>query len=152
MCVYCNRSQMTSQRVENKKVQHKTKSSGVTVVLYTLWRLLWSITVRTHMEKFNLLVLYNKNSNDLLKYFGGIEKDKFADVIWRGFDANSAHRSAHKKDYTWRCHAALKYFFIIRQSCMTIRGNQIMAVKRQILPVIHFKLNQIKIFAPSTSF
>ena len=33
--VYCDRS-------------HKTKSTGVTVVLYTLWRLLWSITVHTH--------------------------------------------------------------------------------------------------------
>ena len=34
VCVYCNRSQMTSQRVKNKK--YETKSSGVTVVLYTL--------------------------------------------------------------------------------------------------------------------
>ena len=36
MCVYCNRSQMTSQRAKNKKVGHEMKSSGVTVVLYTL--------------------------------------------------------------------------------------------------------------------
>ena len=36
VCVYCNRSQMTSQRVKNKKVRHETKSSGMTVVLYTL--------------------------------------------------------------------------------------------------------------------
>ena len=57
---------MTSQRVKNKKVRHETKSSGVTVVLYTLWRLLWSITVHTH-GKCNLFVLYNKNSNGLLK-------------------------------------------------------------------------------------
>ena len=38
---------MASQRVKNKKVRHETKSSGMTVVLYTLWRLLWSITVHT---------------------------------------------------------------------------------------------------------
>ena len=39
VCVYCNRSQMTSQRVRNKEVRvvrHETKSSGMTVVLYTL--------------------------------------------------------------------------------------------------------------------
>ena len=36
VCVYCNRSQMTSQRLKNKKVRHKTKSSGVTVVFYML--------------------------------------------------------------------------------------------------------------------
>ena len=34
--VYCNRSQMTSQGVKNKKVRHERKLSGVTVVLYTL--------------------------------------------------------------------------------------------------------------------
>ena len=32
----CNRSQMMSQCVKNRKVRHETKSSGVTVVLYTL--------------------------------------------------------------------------------------------------------------------
>ena len=56
---------MTSQRVKNKKVQHETKSSGVTVVLYTLWRLLCY-----------LFVLYNKNSNGLLKDFWGMKKEK----------------------------------------------------------------------------
>ena len=69
VCVYCNISQMTSQHVKNKKVRHETKSSGVTVVLYTLWRLVWSITVHTH-GKCNLFVLYNKNSNGLLKDLG----------------------------------------------------------------------------------
>ena len=34
--VYFNRSQITSQRVKNKIVRHETKSSGMTVVLYTL--------------------------------------------------------------------------------------------------------------------
>ena len=46
VCVYCNRSQMTSQRV----LQY------------------------THTEKYNLFVLYNKNSNGLLKDFGGMKK------------------------------------------------------------------------------
>ena len=78
MCVYCNRSQKTSQRVKNKKVRHETKSSGVTVVLYTLWHLLWSITVHTHT---NLFALYNKNLNDLLKNLGGMKKEK--QVCWR---------------------------------------------------------------------
>ena len=29
VCVYCNRSHVTSQRAKNKKVRHETKSSGV---------------------------------------------------------------------------------------------------------------------------
>ena len=86
--VYRNRSQMTSQRVKNKKVRHETKSSGVTVVLYTLWRLLWSITVHTH-GKCNLFVSYNRNSNGLLKDFAGMKKRKTSPLtcdltwIWR---------------------------------------------------------------------
>ena len=82
VCVYCNRSQITSQRVKNKKVRHETKSSGVTVVLYTLWCLLWSIKY-THTEKCNLFVLYNKNWNGLLywRIFGAWKKkNKSADV------------------------------------------------------------------------
>ena len=77
VCLYC-KSQMTSQHVKNKKVRHETKSSGVTVVLYTLWHLLWSITVHTHT---NLFALYNKNLNDLLKNLGGMKKEK--QVCWR---------------------------------------------------------------------
>ena len=41
----------------------------------------------TCTEKCNLFVLYNKNSNGLLKDFGAWKKkNKSADVIWRGFD------------------------------------------------------------------
>ena len=55
VCVCCtDRPQMTPQRVKNKKVRHETKSSGVTVVLYTLWRLLWSITVHTHGKMYSI--------------------------------------------------------------------------------------------------
>ena len=60
------------------------KSSGVTVILYMLWRLLWSITVHTHGKSY-LFVLYNKNSSGLLKDFGGMKKEK--QVLWRGIDA-----------------------------------------------------------------
>ena len=39
-------------------------------------------------KKCYLFVLYNKNSNGLLKDFGAwTKKNKSADVIWRGFDA-----------------------------------------------------------------
>ena len=38
--VYCNRSQMTTQCVKNKKASHETRSSCVTIVLDTLLRLL----------------------------------------------------------------------------------------------------------------
>ena len=70
---------MTSQGVKNKKVRHETKSSDVTVVLHTLWRFLWSITV--HTGECYLFVLYNKNSNGLLKDLWGMKKEK--QVCWR---------------------------------------------------------------------
>ena len=47
-------------------------------VLYTLWRLLWSITEHTH-RKCNLLFYTIKIKKK--------KKNKSADVIWRGFDA-----------------------------------------------------------------
>ena len=64
---------MTSQPAKNK---------NVTVVLYTLWRLLWSITVHTHArtEKCNLFVSDNKNPNGLLEDFRGMKKEK--QVCW----------------------------------------------------------------------
>ena len=45
VCVYCNRSQKTSQRVKNNS--HATRFHLVSYffVLYTLWCNLWSITV-----------------------------------------------------------------------------------------------------------
>ena len=46
-CVCCNRSQMTSQRVKDKRIRDEVEGR-VTVVLYTLPRLFWSITVHTH--------------------------------------------------------------------------------------------------------
>ena len=47
--LYCNRSQMTSWRVKNKKV--RTRRSRVSdFVLHTLWHHLWSITVQKHKK------------------------------------------------------------------------------------------------------
>ena len=53
VCVYCNRSQKTSQRVKNNS--HVTRLTYF-FVLYTLWRHLWTITVHTYTEKCYLFV------------------------------------------------------------------------------------------------
>ena len=55
VCVYCNRSLKTSQRVKNNS--HATRV--VLFVLYTLWRHLWSITVHTmnHKNIIDLIIL-----------------------------------------------------------------------------------------------
>ena len=68
---------MTSQRAKNKKVRDETKLSGMTtVVLYTLWSLLWSIRCSTHTRKNVIFFLDLKNSNGLLKDLGGMKKEK----------------------------------------------------------------------------
>ena len=56
VCVYCNRSQKTSQRVKNNSHATRFRLVSYFFVLYTLWRHLWSITVHTHTEKCNLFV------------------------------------------------------------------------------------------------
>ena len=69
MCVHCNRSQMTSQSV-NKKVRDEVE-----------WRdccSLHDLLQYTHTDKFNVFVLYNKNSNDFL----GHEKRKTSLLTW----------------------------------------------------------------------
>ena len=63
---------MTSQRVKNKKVQHGTKSSSVTVLLYTLWRLLYVIYYRTRARKNVINLFYTR---------------KIQKVYWRIFGA-----------------------------------------------------------------
>ena len=68
---------MTSQRVKNKNVRHEVKSSGVTVVLlFTHCDVFCDLLQYTHTKKCDLFVLYNKNSNGLLKDFGGMKKEK----------------------------------------------------------------------------
>ena len=63
LCVYCNRSQMTSQHVKNKKL-----------LCFTRCDVFCDLLQYTHTEK--VFVLYNKNSNGLLKDFGGMKKEK----------------------------------------------------------------------------
>ena len=48
VCVYCNRSQKTSQRVKNNSHATRIRLVSYFFVLYTLWQHLWSITVHTH--------------------------------------------------------------------------------------------------------
>ena len=124
-------SQMTSQRVKNKKVRipktsflmsrtgfvwltngttlrnlgqsktefkywtdesdvwSKMKSSGVTVVLYTLWRLWWSIRIHTHTRK-NVIYLFYTTKIQMVygRIFGVWKKiNKSSDMIWCRFDA-----------------------------------------------------------------
>ena len=47
MCVYCNRSQKTSQRVKNNSHATRLRLVSYFFVLYTLWHHLSSITVHT---------------------------------------------------------------------------------------------------------
>ena len=55
-----------------KEKKYETKSSGVTVVfLHAVHTVQYTST-----GKCNLFVLYNKNSNGLLKDLGGMEKEK----------------------------------------------------------------------------
>ena len=67
--VYCNRSQMMSQRVKNKTVRQVEWRDCC-----SLYAVTYSGTYiqYTHTEKYNLFVLYNKN----LKDFGGMKKEK----------------------------------------------------------------------------
>ena len=94
MCVYYNISQMTSQRVKNKKVQHETKPSAPLgfvsrrLLFFTRCDVFCDLLQYTHTGKCNLFVLYNKNSNGLLKDFWGMRKEKQASWcgltwIWR---------------------------------------------------------------------
>ena len=57
--LYCNRSQITSWRVKNKKVHTRRSRVPWLFVLHTLWRHVWSITVQK-TKKWNLFVLYGK--------------------------------------------------------------------------------------------
>ena len=53
--VYCNRSQKTSQRVKNNSRATRLRLVSYFLVLYTLWRHLWSITVHTRKNVLYLL-------------------------------------------------------------------------------------------------
>ena len=66
VCVYCNRSQMTSQRIKNENVRHETKLVEW-CLFFTCCDVFYDLLQYTHREKCNIFVLYNKNSNGLLK-------------------------------------------------------------------------------------
>ena len=81
MCVYCNRSQMTSQRVKNKKGTTRDKVE---------WRDCCSLHAVT-----SSVIYYSTHTRKNVTYlFYTIKiqmvytkkKNKSADVIWRGFD------------------------------------------------------------------
>ena len=78
MCIYCNRSQMTSQRIKNTTMSTWLLFFTRCDVFCDL--LLYTLT-HARTEKCNLFVLYNKNSNGLLKDFWGMKKEK--QVRWR---------------------------------------------------------------------
>ena len=85
MFVYCNRSQMTSQRVKNKK--YDTRRSWVAWLLFfTRCDVFGDLLQYTHTENGYLFVLYIKNSYGFKDFGAWKKKNKSADVIWRGFD------------------------------------------------------------------
>ena len=57
-------------------------SSGVTFLFFTRCDVFCDLLQYTHMEKCNLFILYNKNSNCLLKDFGGMKKVCWRDLTW----------------------------------------------------------------------
>ena len=62
-CVYCNRSQKTSQRVKNNSHATRLRLVSYFLVLYTLWRPLWSIAVHTRKNVTYLLNIYQQKRN-----------------------------------------------------------------------------------------
>ena len=68
-----------------KKIRHETKSSGVIVVLYTLWRFLHGIYYSTHMENVIYLFYTIKIQFVYWRIFGAWKKNQ--QVCSRGFDA-----------------------------------------------------------------
>ena len=62
VCVYCIRSQKTSQRVKNN-----SNAIRLRLVPYTLWRHLWSIqTVRTHGKIYLLIIPHQTTSHYII--------------------------------------------------------------------------------------
>ena len=93
---YCNRSRMTSQRMTSQYNSRRSRVALVTVVLYTLWRLLFfksDYSTHTCTGKCYLFVLYNKNSNGFLtilpRVWGMWEKDKNSWRYLKWFDVIS---------------------------------------------------------------
>ena len=75
VCVYCNRSQMTSQRVKKKKYETRRSRVGW-LLFFTRCSVFCDLLQYTRTEKCNLFVLFNKNSKGIFKDLGGYENRK----------------------------------------------------------------------------
>ena len=76
MCVYCNRSRMKSQRVKNRKVYDRRRSRVELLLFFTRCGVFYDLLQYIHTETYYVLVLYNKNSDGLLKDFRGMKKEE----------------------------------------------------------------------------
>ena len=84
MYVYCNGPQIKSQRVKNKKVQHETKLSGVTVV-FTRCDVFCDLLQYTHTRKNVDYLFYTIK----IKLFYTIKRKDLKDLwdyFWAGDD------------------------------------------------------------------
>ena len=121
--MYCNISQKTSQRV--KKLCKEQKS--ITLFHYYYYDLLQY----THSEKCNQFVLYNKNSNGLLKDYEFVKKEK--QVCWRGIDAicvcvlysNRSRSTPMKSLWFLLAGCAVEYIFYMRMHSRTHAANDV---------------------------
>ena len=93
---YCNRSRMTSQRMTSQYNSRRSRVALVTVVLYTLWRLLFfksDYSTHTHARENVIYLFYIiKIQMDYwrsCRVFGACgKKTKTANVIWSGLTSS----------------------------------------------------------------
>ena len=111
---------MMSQGVKNKKyVRHETKSSGVRVVnmFFTRCDVSSVIYYSTHARKNvqYIYVLYNKNSNGLLKDF---EKNKSADMdLMPSVCMSTTNENAHRSHVIVQCIILYMLYCIVLIYC-----------------------------------
>ena len=113
MCVYCNRSQMTSQRVKNNN--HVTRLRLVSFFLFfARCDIICDLLQYTHMEKCNLFYKYKhiNSMRDLVRLASRVWGTKrwqrpssaglwpeapagrgdYCDIIWHGVSPTISHR------------------------------------------------------------
>ena len=94
------------QRVKNKKYD-TIRSRVAWLLFFTRCDVFCDLLQYTHTGKCNIFVLYNKNSNGLLKNFRGMEKEK--QVCWRDLTWIWRHlcvyfnRSRSTLNNQWKC-------------------------------------------------
>ena len=107
---------MTSQRVKNKKIRHETKLGDMTVVQYTLWRLLWSFKVHTHAQK-NVVYLFDTIKMVHWRVYGVYQKRKTSPLTWSDVDLTSSVSSSWSRWTTNEnahiSHAIVQYMLTI---------------------------------------